>query len=352
MTYKNHDPDCKCRLCYLSINDPRYRELWGMEVAKTSGVCAHLGAVTGDTVPCKSCRKTVQLKLFKCAIHGVCTPSRSVPGIPCCTMCSDYSDITKADPTEKAAPMKVRWCVGVTTVPERNGTLLLGTLRSLEMGGFPKPHLFVDGDLDYRRVHETYDINCYHVTVRNRRIRTYGNWILALWEMLVRNPDCDRFAIFQDDMICVRNLRPYLDTCQFPDGSDEAKTIYRAPGYWNLLSFPGNEARAAGRNGWYESNQRGWGAVGLVFNREGVITLLSSRHTVERPLDATWGYRKIDGGIVTAFMKAGWMEYVHAPSLIQHVGLVSSMGNDQHRPPETFPGEEYDAMQLRPVGVL
>lgn len=234
-----------------------------------------------------------------------------------------------------------RWCVGVTTVPERRSTYLPLTLRSLEAGGFPSPRLFIDGS------HDDYANFPQEKVWRGTPLRTYGNWMLGLWELLIRNPTCDRFAMFQDDAICVTNLRQYLDKLQYPDNSDEAKACgYRAPGYWNLFSLPGNERLARGRKGWYESNQRGWGAVGLVFNRQAVLTLLQSSHTVERPLDPTWGHKKIDGGIVTSFMKAGWLEYVHAPSLVQHIGTVSSMENAQHALPTTFPGEKYDALEL------
>jgi hypothetical protein len=37
---------------------------------------------------------------------------------------------------------------------------------------------------------------------------------------------------------------------------------------------------------------------------------------------------------------------VHHPSLVQHTGDVSAMGNRPHQKASSFPGEEYDALTL------
>jgi hypothetical protein len=168
-----------------------------------------------------------------------------------------------------------------------------------------------------------------------------------LWELYVREPTANRYAIFQDDMVCCRNLRGYLEACPYPEH-----------GYLNLLTFLTNEPVIAGKPvGWYLAGglecsdpnsqwQTGRGAVALVFDREAVITLLSSRHFVERPMDPFRGHRSIDGGIVTAMNKAGCREYIHSPSLVQHVGHVSSMGNLPYPQAQTFRGENFDALDL------
>lgn len=58
------------------------------------------------------------------------------------------------------------------------------------------------------------------------------------------------------------------------------------------------------------------------------------------------GHRSIDGGIVTALAEAGWKEWVHNPSLVQHTGLVSSMRSKPHPRATSFRGEGFDAMEL------
>ena len=79
-----------------------------------------------------------------------------------------------------------------------------------------------------------------------------------------------------------------------------------------------------------QGHQLGRGAVALVFSQEAVIKLLSSRYMQTRIMDAVKGHRSIDGAVVSAMHLEGWTEYVHNPSLVQHTGEVSSMGNRKH----------------------
>ncbi len=242
--------------------------------------------------------------------------------------------------TKKAAMsrMPFKWAYGITTVPSRRESLFPRTLASLKLAGFDKPRLFVDGDVDgswYRSHGLGLEITC-----RYPAIRTYGNWILSLIELYIREPTADRYAIFQDDFVTYVNLREYLDKCIYPE-----------KGYLNLYTFPSNQQLApAGKTGWYLSNQMGRGAVALVFSVGAVRTLLTNQasvdHLVERPQDAHRGHKAVDGGIVTALKKAEWKEYVHNPSLVQHTGIVSSMGNPQQLLAPSFRGENYNAMDL------
>lgn len=239
----------------------------------------------------------------------------------------------------------MRWAYGVTTVPKRRNTLLPRTLESLRAGGFDKPRLFVDGDKDTLSWEAEFKLD---VTARYPNIRTFGNWVLSMWELYARNPDADRYALFQDDMVTYRNLRSYLERQNYPEKA-----------YLNLYTFPRNMrcfpaiGQTGRRNqGWYMSNQRGLGAVGLVFSRTAVCTLLASLHMVLRPQDPRRGWRAVDGGVVESMKKAGWREYVHNPSLVQHTGTVSSMGNGPHAHAENFLGEDFDALELLDASVI
>lgn len=234
----------------------------------------------------------------------------------------------------------ITWAYGVTTVPSRRDSLLPRTLDSLKRAGFPSPRLFVDGcQPEYAGSwHDEFGLE---VTTRWPTIRTFGNWTLGLAELYIREPHADRYAMFQDDFITYPNLRPYLEDCPYPE-----------KGYWNLYTFPSNQTLCpkdeAGnrREGWFLANQMGRGAVALVFDRLTVHTLLTHQHMVERPMDPRRGHRSIDGGIVTALRKAGWSEYCHNPSLVQHTGDISSMGNKPHKKAESWRGEEFDARKI------
>lgn len=233
---------------------------------------------------------------------------------------------------------QLKWTYGITTVPSRRRGLFPATLASLSRAGFTTPRVFVDGCNDALSWEREFSLS---VSCRFPTVRTFGNWVLGLWELYLRDPVADRYAMFQDDFITYKNLRTYLERVPYPPN-----------GYCNLYTFPSNQSLAPKTasggtvDGWYPSNQLGRGAVALVFSNEAVRALLVSLHMVDRPQDAHRGWKAIDGGIVTAFTKMGWKEYVHSPSLTQHVGDVSSMGNRPHLKAVSFRGEDFDAMEL------
>lgn len=239
-----------------------------------------------------------------------------------------------------------RWAYGVTTVPERARDLLPQTLRSLVAAGFDQPRIFVDGSqLPLASIDASLE-----QTLRWPKIKTFGNWSLSLWELVIRHPEADRYAMFQDDFITYKNLRQYLDRTPYPER-----------GYCNLYTFPSNQEIAPDRVGWYEARsmeegcgnvfhgkrqQLGRGAVALIFSKEAVVALLSEPHFVTKPLDVSNPWKKVDGCIVTAMNKAGWREYVHNPSLVQHTGKNSTMDNAPHKLATSFRGEDFDALEL------
>ena len=163
-------------------------------------------------------------------------------------------------------------------------------------------------------------------------MRCTGNWWLGLHELWVRDPCAEFYALFQDDLVAVRNIRPYMEARRVPERC-----------YFNLFSFPQNEELAPkGLTGWYLSNQRGRGAVALVFPHNAAEALLSARHMVGKLTDLDRGFLNLDGGVITAMIQAGFRECCHAPSLVQHTGRVSTMGNRPH--PQSGTYRDGDAM--------
>lgn len=224
----------------------------------------------------------------------------------------------------------MNWAYGVITVPERRYKYLPKTLESLKQAGFRTPTLFVDGHLGSFK-----EFNL-PIVKRYSRIHAFGNWILALLELWIRNPRADRFAIFQDDFITYPNLKEYLDTCELK--SDQ---------YWNLLTFPQNEALWDRKTlGWYPSNQFGRGAVALVFNYDCLYKILTSPYIMAKPRNKDNPHRSIDGCLVTSMTKSGVTEMVHYPTLIYHIGDGTSIGNRQHAKPASFQGQSFDAKRL------
>jgi hypothetical protein len=234
----------------------------------------------------------------------------------------------------------------VTTVRSRIDHPLPQTLRSLRRAGFDDPRLFVDGDDDLKLWKQRFGLE---VTCRSGPpSKVVANWILSMLELYHREPLCDRYAIFQDDLVTYANLRAYLDHTPYPDR-----------GYLNLYTFPQNQSIAPRRAGWFEGVllngnsdpkrfQKGLGAVALVFSAEALRVLFTHPGLFDKSKHASYGRIKIDGGIVTAMNLQGWREYVHNPSLVQHTGEVSSREENTRRHPTatSFLGEGYDALGL------
>jgi len=243
-------------------------------------------------------------------------------------------------PVDDVMYLKGTWEYAVTTVGSRMVTTLPTTLRSLAAGGFTEPDLYVDGILSSEDIDASLLLPVNRVHERHN-VGTFSHWHLTLLDMYSRNPWAEFYAIFQDDLICVKNLKEYLQNCQYPEKC-----------YLNLFSFMENEVTIAGRTGWVEAyrsakgNQLGRGAVGLVFKHDVCEALLSQPHMITRRTDALRRHHSLDGAIVQAMNGSGFSEYVHAPSLLQHTGEQSSMGNRKHPLAKTFPGEDFDALTL------
>jgi hypothetical protein len=262
------------------------------------------------------------------------------------------------------------WSYGVTAVASRAETLLPRTLASLAEGGFDRPHLFVDGCTPLQAAREFSHFGL-DMTIRGGSpVRVAGNWVLSLYELYYRNPLSDRYALFQDDFITYVGLREYLETCPVFLPENNLK------GYVNLYTMKSNVDYFAPRRpdgefdkGWYRSNQLGRGAVALVFDRKGIIELLSSRHMAKRPANRDrkeshnrW-FMAVDGAISAAMNNSGsggvddrgtpfpgYDEYVHYPTLVQHTGHVSSREEQKDAKPQPmgqgFMGEGWDVRQL------
>lgn len=283
--------------------------------------CVYRGDEQG-MVRCSCPRGNRRIMSFACSVKRLCTTNGQYRAtdrnIQACITCqSRRESLPVIDPIKTFS-----WSYGVTTVSQRRLTTLPRTLTSLAAAGFDDPHLFVDGD-DLSKW-----ANCkYRVTVRSQtnNARALGNWWLAAHELWAQNPTADFYAVFQDDVIFARNLKRYLELVPWP-----------GPGYLNLYTFPDNEARPNRvEGGFYRSNQRGLGALALVFRNEDFRKLLLAEHMVEKfvpkPGKEMRSWKAVDGGIVDSIKKAGGREYVHYPSLCQHSDDgVSSLNNGTH----------------------
>lgn len=228
---------------------------------------------------------------------------------------------------------KLAWAYGVTTTASRLKDTLPHTIRTLTEAGFASPHLFIDGSQGREAQHNTEQLYLPYTT-HWPAVYTVGNWVLALIELYFRKPNAERFALFQDDISMVKDACAYIESCEMPKR-----------GYLNLYTMPENEVLAEGKRGWYRSNQKGKGAQALVFTQECVTALLASPHLAGKPTHSH-GHRNLDGMLAVAMRAAGFSEWVHYPSLVQHTGRNSSMGNTLKHESKCFPGESWSALEM------
>ncbi len=209
----------------------------------------------------------------------------------------------------------MKWMYGITTCGKRcHSPMFEMTSLSLYRGGFECPEHFVDP--------------------RNLNLGAFGNWVHAAWSLYLSDPFADRYAIFQDDIACGRNLREYLEA-----------TATQPSAYWNLCLWPNNVQECTG---WYPApDPAGLGAQALVFDNDGMRALLQSRWLVDHPRDKFRGRRAIDGIVKTIMGEAGFIELVHSPSLVKHLGAACSTLQTNHYPETAnFAGDAVNLMTL------
>lgn len=237
----------------------------------------------------------------------------------------------------------MRWAVGLTTVPKRIETTLRRSLDSLWEAGWKNGdvRVFLDGTTPYLPSWLTSRA----MTVRSPATNGFTNWCLGLEELVHRHPNADRYLMVQDDVLYGRNLRTYLERTPWIPGT-----------YLNLILYPDNEIGKPSQDyrGWYPCNRNGQGAQALVFDQCAVEMLLTSpvfyRRRLDRNLDTKgreMRTRNIDGGISSAFQKSGYREYVHSPSLVDHiVEEPSVIGNKEQPRITSFIGENFNCLEL------
>lgn len=235
----------------------------------------------------------------------------------------------------------MEWACAVTTVSSRLDGPLKSSVESILNAGFPVNQVCVDGPVQFLPRW----LARQGVVQRSFPCKAFGNWCLALQELLFRFPEARRYAIFQDDVLCSRGVREYVERMEW-----EPRT------YLNLVTYPAVAQFRPSKDyeGWFPSSQRGKGAQALVFDREGATRLLTSRQFFDRRFDVSLdsrgrpkGTRNIDGGVVDALKLEGYTEVCHYPSLVTHLTDVPSAINNSQQPEITsWRGEEFDATSL------
>lgn len=248
----------------------------------------------------------------------------------------------------------MKWAYSITAFVGRID-LLKKSIVSLRNAGFTNPGIYIDGCTHQRAAELESELGlevvsrhsrARHPNTGHNSIGPFGNFVLTLWETYLRKPHCDRYAIFQDDILACKGLKEFLSAQPYPD-----------KGYWNLYTDPRNQGvcprfgdKHSGpqKEGWYVPNygRKGIGALGIVLDKAALLLMLSSRGAAEKPQNVHDGWRNLDGQIYATLDQHDYKEYVHNPSLLQHTGVHSTIGNGPNKMALSFRGEGWDAMTL------
>ena len=214
-------------------------------------------------------------------------------------------------PTRRSGPRVRSWAVGVTTAPR--GVPTLGDcLASLAVAGWDCPRLFVDGDAP---IPEAFS----HLprTDRTPRVGAWPNYYLGLAELLMREPEADAYLMVEDDALFADQpgLRTYLEGLLWPGPR---------PGVVSLFC---SRAYTRPRPGWYAfEGTWAWCALAFVFPRD-----LARRFLADPDVVGHRWTRARNPLADTDWRVGRWAEtrgvpvYFPTPSLVQHIGEVSSL---------------------------
>lgn len=204
----------------------------------------------------------------------------------------------------------IHWAVGVTTAPRRQPTLQ-DCLDTLLAAGWDSPRLFVDGQVELPAM-----AHSLQQTVRAPQQGAWLNYYLTLQELL-EHTDADVLMLVQDDAAFppTSAIRHYLDCVVTQTGTGALLSLYCPTDYDGQS------------NGWqvWDSVWH-FGALAFVWSRPLAEAFVADSIVAayENPAD---GERKagIDVVIGEWAKRAGVSIYRSTPSIVQHIGHVSSI---------------------------
>jgi len=215
---------------------------------------------------------------------------------------------------------KATWAVGITTAPREEPTLE-DSLKSIHAAGWEDVRIFIDGDV--------LPPSGYSYTRRSSAAGAFSNWILALQELVVRDPAAKYYLLFQDDVRLCKGARERVEALALPGIVSLYQSFHQRDKGIHICTPP----------------RRFVGALGLAFDRETAHKLLSSWFMIDHRQRTSRNNDYIDGSLGFWCEKNEVPLWIHSPSLIQHTGHTSTLGHTEN-PSRTFLGEDVDASSL------
>lgn len=209
----------------------------------------------------------------------------------------------------------------VTSSPRGVGNVsyLGNTLTSIVEAGFIHPEVFYDGADKFV---DPYLMCQYDFHTTTRKLGPYGNWLRAMKYLVNMEPQAQWYAIFQDDIVVAKNTHDWFLE-EFPKLCVDE--------YLGCVSLYTSKVNQQPLSGWYTLEDcpqngkdsplwaRAQGACAMVMPRLAAIEFLKRRVRI--------GSRNGPELRVAEFcVDSGIKYYTHTPSLVEHTGKVSSIG--------------------------
>lgn len=226
-----------------------------------------------------------------------------------------------------------RWACGMTTAPRPVPTLSR-SIASLRSAGFGPFHLFAEPGTPLANLPADTTIHR-----RPQRLGVWQNLVQSLRDLLALHPEADTIALFQDDVISLRDVREWLEHDLWPSPRTGCVSIYSPD--WHGYETAGVEAIRRIRG------TQIMGACGLIFPRYAVERILA------HPLSTSWRgcydknqfvenpvHRKASDTFVGHVLhELGLEKFAYSPSLLQHFADTSAIGHPH--PSQRLDGKYY-----------
>jgi hypothetical protein len=216
-------------------------------------------------------------------------------------------------PRDRLGPRVHEWAVGVTTSPRLKPTLET-CVRSLERAGWARPRLFIDGAVKIPG-----EFSELPFTLRDEKCGAWPGYLLALMELLLRQPRSDAYLIVQDDTLLAdfEPMRLYLEKLLWPG---------TRPGLVSLFCSA-TDASMSATPGWHAARGvAGSAPLAVVFPRSLAKAFVSDPAVLEH----RWAPDEIDGTTIGDLIphwahSHGIPFWLPTPSLAQHIGDTSTL---------------------------
>lgn len=217
----------------------------------------------------------------------------------------------RAKPAEapEAAASGLRWAVGMLTAP-RGAPRIGETIRSVQTAGFGSITIFAEPESWLPS-----EAGQHRVVNRSRRLGNIANFYDALATLMEENPGAGAIAMFQDDIRLANGAREWLERELWPGGT-------------GIVSVFTPRAHAGEEIGW-RLLKPGYfwtmGAQGLVIRPDVLVEFLADPQVIASMRRGRDGDDAVLGSWAT---RRGLSIAYHTPSLVDHVGHVSSIYGD------------------------